>query len=45
MFDKLRAAEEKFKETEKMLSDPEIIADMERYTALMKDYKALGPII
>ena len=45
MFDKLRAAEEKFKETEKMLSDPEIIADMERYTALMKDYKALLPII
>ena len=45
MFDKLRAAEEKFKETEKMLSDPEIIADMGRYTALMKDYKALEPII
>ena len=45
MFDKLRAAEEKFNETERLLSDPEIIADMERYTALMKDYKALNPII
>lgn len=45
MFDKLRAAEEKFKETERLLSEPEIVADMERYTALMKDYKALNPII
>ena len=45
MFDKLRAAEEKFNETERLLSDPEIIADMERYTALMKDYKALSPVI
>lgn len=45
MFDKLRAAEEKFKETERLLSDPEIVADMSRYTALMKDYKALEPII
>ena len=45
MFDKLRAAEEKFKETEKLISEPEIVADMEKYTALMKDYKALLPII
>ncbi len=45
MLDKLKEAEEKFIEIEKNLSDSEIIADQTKYTALMKEYKRLSPII
>ncbi len=45
MLDKLKEAEEKFIAIEKDLSDSEIIADQTKYTALMKEYKRLSPII
>ena len=45
MFDKLKEAEEKFITIEKDLSDSEIISDQTKYTALMKEYKRLSPII
>ncbi len=45
MFDKLRAAEEKFNEIEKELSSSETMSDMEKYTSLMKEYKMLEPIV
>ncbi len=45
MLDKLKEAEEKFITIEKDLSDSEIIADQTKYTALMKEYKRLSPII
>ncbi len=45
MFDKLRAAEEKFIEIEAAISNPETMADMEKYTSLMKEYKSLEPIV
>jgi len=45
MFDKLKAAEEKFILIEKSLSDPEVISDIEKYTSLMKEYKTLSPVV
>ena len=45
MLDKLKEAEEKFITIEKDLSDSEIISDQTKYTALMKEYKRLPPII
>ncbi len=45
MFDKLRAAEEKFIEIEAAISNPETMADMEKYTSLMKEYKSLEPVV
>ncbi|MBR6644535.1 MAG: peptide chain release factor 1 [Clostridia bacterium] len=45
MLDKLKEAEEKYIAIEKDLSDSEIIADQTKYTALMKEYKRLSPII
>ncbi len=45
MLDKLKEAEEKFITIEKDLSDSEIISDQTKYTALMKEYKRLSPII
>lgn len=45
MFDKLKAAEEKFIQIEKKLSDPDVVSDIEKYTSLMKEYKNLSPIV
>ncbi len=45
MLDKLKEAEEKFITIEKDLADSEIISDQTKYTALMKEYKRLSPII
>ena len=45
MFDRLKAAEEKFISIESSLSDPDVISDIEKYTALMKEYKNLSPIV
>ncbi len=45
MFDKLIEAEKRYNEIEKSLEDPEIIANQSQYTALMKEYKSLTPII
>ena len=45
MLDKLKEAEEKYIAIEKDLSDSEVISDQTKYTALMKEYKRLSPII
>ena len=45
MFEKLNAAEEKYTELEKMIGDPELFADQEKFTKLMKEYKQLSPVI
>ena len=45
MLNKLQQAEARYVEMEAVLAEGTIYADQERLTALMKDYKALGPII
>ena len=45
MLDKLKEAEIRYLGMEKELSEPEIFSNPERYAALMKDYKALTPVI
>lgn len=45
MFEKLKATEMKFEDIAARLSDPEVIGDNARYTALMKEYKSLTPIV
>ena len=45
MFEKRRATEEHFEDIAEKLTMPDIISDNEKYTALMKEYKALEPIV
>ncbi|MBD5143121.1 MAG: peptide chain release factor 1 [Ruminococcus sp.] len=45
MFEKLLAMQEKYQNMSEMLSNPEIIANHEKYASLMKEYKNLTPII
>ncbi len=45
MLNKLQDAEKRFDEIEEALQDPATMADMEKYTALMKDRKNLAPTI
>jgi peptide chain release factor 1 len=45
MLEKLKSAEEKYIRMEEELADPAIFADAEKYATLMKEYKALTPII
>lgn len=45
MLEKLKDAEGRYISMEEQLADSEIFSDQERFTALMKDYKALTPII
>ncbi len=45
MLTKLQDAEKRFEEIDAALQDPATIADMEKYTALMKDRKNLAPTI
>jgi peptide chain release factor 1 len=45
MLEKLRSAEQKYISIEESLADPSIFSDQEKYTSLMKEYKALTPII
>ncbi len=45
MIDKLKKAEERFEKIEEALADPEIFSKQAEYTALMKERKALSPII
>jgi peptide chain release factor 1 len=45
MFEKLEQIEKKLTEIEDKLSDPSIIADISQYTALMKEYKKITPIV
>ena len=45
MFEKLKAVEDKFNEINEKLMQPEVVNDNAQYTALMKEYKQLEPII
>ena len=45
MTERLRDAEKRYVAIEAMLSNAETVADMEKYTALMKEYKSLSPLI
>ena len=45
MLEKLKAAEEKYISMEAALADPAVFSDNEKYASLMKEYKALSPII
>lgn len=45
MTEKLNGAELRFREIEAALSDGEVVSDIERYTKLMKEYRALLPLI
>ena len=45
MFEKLKIIEDKFNEINEKLMQPDIINDHNQYTALMKEYKNLEPIV
>ncbi|MBQ5311391.1 MAG: peptide chain release factor 1 [Oscillospiraceae bacterium] len=45
MFDKLKTTASHFDEIAEQLTDPSVISDNARYTALMKEYRQLEPII
>ena len=45
MIDKLNFLEEKYKELNSLISDPDVIADQERWRRLMKEQKDLTPIV
>ncbi len=45
MIDKLNEIEEKYNGINAQLSDPQVVSDMENYTALMKEYKTLTPVV
>ena len=45
MFDKLEEVEKRYEEVNKLVCQSEVVADMERYTALMKELKNLTPIV
>ena len=45
MLDKLQKVEEHFAEVEARLSDPSVIADVEKFTALTREHAALEPLI
>ncbi len=45
MFNKLLEAENRYKEIEKSLEDPETVSNQQLFTSLMKEYKNLTPII
>lgn len=45
MFEKLKIIEDKFKEINEKLMQPDIVNDHNQYTALMKEYKNLEPIV
>lgn len=45
MLEKLKAAEKRFEQMERDLSDPSVTSDNEKFASLMKEYKSLSPII
>ncbi|MEG1687969.1 MAG: PCRF domain-containing protein, partial [Angelakisella sp.] len=45
MFDKLNATASRYDQIGNMLTEPDVTSDNERYKALMKEYKALTPIV
>ncbi|NOZ48030.1 MAG: peptide chain release factor 1 [Chlorobi bacterium] len=45
ILDKLEGVKTRFEEVAKLITEPEIIADMKRYIKLNKEYKSLEPVI
>ncbi|MBQ5984006.1 MAG: peptide chain release factor 1 [Bacteroidales bacterium] len=45
LLDKVLSLQDKYRQLESQLSDPEVIADMKKFVQLNKDYKELQPII
>ncbi len=45
MFEKLLAVENRYEEINELLSDPSVVSDNERFKSLMKEHKALTPIV
>ena len=45
MLDRLKEAEKRYIAMEEELASPDVFSDQQRYASLMKDYKALSPII
>ena len=45
MFDKIKSLEDKFNEINERLMQPDVVNDHAQYTALMKEYKSLEPIV
>ena len=45
MYDKLLEVEQKFEELNEKICDPEVVADLEEYTALMREIKHLTPVV
>ena len=45
MLNKLKEVEGRFEEINSQLYDPEVVCDTERYSALMKEFKTLTPIV
>ena len=44
-FKKLAKADDRYKEIEQMITLPQVVSDNKLYTSLMKEYKALTPVI
>jgi len=45
MLDKLKDVEEKYEKINEMLYDPQVIADVDRYSKLIKEHKSLEPVV
>ncbi|MEE1018928.1 MAG: PCRF domain-containing protein, partial [Acutalibacteraceae bacterium] len=45
MFDKLKEVEKRYDDIQNMIADPAVIADMGKYTELMRESKRLLPIV
>ena len=45
MIEKLEEVEKRFDEVNELVCQSDVIADMEKYTALMKELKQLTPIV
>lgn len=45
MLDKLEAIYNRFKQVEEQLSQPELLADMKRFTQMNREYKNLQPVV
>ena len=45
MLDKLKEAENRYISIEQEISNPDVFSDPNKYASLMKDYKALTPVI
>ena len=45
MFENLAGVEGRFLELEQQLADPEVVSDIKKYTALLKEHKNMTPIV